>query len=114
MTGKHAGLRTRYTARQRAELRGWVFRPLNPMPELVLRARAAHLRERIEATRERRAERRLLPGNYSGGKHPDAPLVDAERVYNYVRQIGVRRPLTPPQQRRRAHKAKCSRAELVR
>jgi hypothetical protein len=32
------------------------------------------------------------------------PLDDDRRVYNYVRQGGVGRPLTPRQQRRRRHK----------
>lgn len=87
-------------ARQRAELHGWVFRPVNPIPELLWRARSAHQHARYLALTARQDERKL-----GATKEPAAPLVDAERVYNYVRQIGVRRPLTPRQQRRRAHKA---------
>ncbi len=89
----------RQTARERAWRRGWVFRPVNPMPELLWRARSAHQHERHLALTARQDERRL-----GATKEPSAPLVDAERVYNYVKQIGVRRPLTPRQQRRRAHK----------
>ena len=96
MTGKHAGLRTRYTARQRAELRHRVFRMVNPMPELILRAQVAHQRERASARKTRL--RRALAG---------IPLTDANRVFNYGRQNGnVYRPLTARQQRRRVHKAR--------
>lgn len=96
------------TARQRAAERGWVFRPVNPMPELLWRARSAHQYERWLTLTARQDERRL-----SATKEPDAPLVDAERVWNYVRQIGVRRPLTPRQRRRRVHKAKTTRTALA-
>lgn len=40
----------------------------------------------------------------TGEKPPGTPLTDVQRVWSYVRQMGVRRPLTSRQQRRRAHK----------
>lgn len=90
------------TARQRAELRGLVFRPLNPMPELILRAQSAHANQRIEMRKALRAAREKAALNTLG-----EPLLDAERVWNYGRQNrNVYRPLTPRQQRRRVHKAR--------
>lgn len=86
------------SARQRAEERGWVFWPVNPMPTLIDSAR--HQRAHQRAENQRAAARARL----AAGDRPDEPLGDDERVYNYVRQNGITRPLTRRQQRRRRHK----------
>lgn len=89
------------TSRQRANERGWVFRPVNPMPELILRAAYAHRNERFKTCQER-----LLKRPFRGQpSRPGMPMPDGERIMAYYRQNGTpRRPLTPRQQRRRKHK----------
>jgi hypothetical protein len=83
-------VKTPKTARERAAERGWVFRPVNPMPELVLRAAYAHQVQRAAGHAPRR---------------PVEPLNNDMRILAYYRQNGTpRRPLTPRQQRRRWHK----------
>ena len=100
MTGKHAGLRTRYTARQRAELRGWVFRPLNPMPELIARARQHRIFARRMAWNQLRAARVAQMDHY-----PGAPVDPEMREAVYRQQSGgPLRTLTPRQCRRIRHK----------
>lgn len=95
-------------ARLRAHWRGWIFRPLNPMPTLILRA----AQRRIQLRAQQRFVNHMTRLEATGRK-PGTPLDDATRVWNYVRQNGVRRPLTPRQQRRRAHKAGVTREALA-
>jgi hypothetical protein len=89
------------TARDRAAERGWVFRPVNPMPELILRAAYAHQGNRQLAAHYRRetrlAEADIIPGT---------PMEDAARVEAYRRQNGQHDliTLTPRQSRRCWHK----------
>lgn len=101
------------SARERAALRGLVFRPLNPMQTLILRARERHQAERTAATFARRMAREE---DRALGRHLHPlgdPLTDDARVYNYVKQNGITRPLTRRQQRRRRHKVNAGHVRLA-
>jgi hypothetical protein len=92
------------TARERAARRGWVFRPINPMLELILRVQHAHRGERLRMRTALRAAR-LHVRQQHGRTMPGEPTPDGRRIMAYYQQNGTpRRALTPRQQRRRIHK----------
>lgn len=103
MSGKHAGLRTRYTARQRAEIRFRVFYPINPMPNRIYLARRAY-----EAWRADRARR-----NVDEQRAAIEPMQHGKRILAYLRQntpghgqLSTRAMPTRRQLRRMRHKSK--------
>jgi hypothetical protein len=81
------------SAAARAHWRGWVFKRLNDVVLFIAyRAGQAPYGTRPKRTPEQQRKAMKV-------------LTDAQRVWNYVRQNEVHRPLTPRQQRRRRHKA---------
>jgi hypothetical protein len=93
------------TARQRADERGWVFRPLNPMPELILRAAYAHQAQRAEMRKALHSARAFTRPARGLTSVPGMPVGDGRRILAYYKQNDTpRRPLTPRQQRRRRRK----------
>lgn len=89
-------------ARQRAEAKGYVFWPVNPMPTVILTAQDGRRRQQADRRRERIAH---PPIRMATMQRTGTPLTDKQRVYNYVKQGDPRRPLTARQHRRRRHKA---------
>lgn len=73
------------------------------MRDVLVMARHRWAYARFDKLRKQRAERKTRWTNVNAVA--GEPLTDGERVYHYIKQNGIRRPLTPRQQRRRMHKA---------